>query len=237
MREEHGPTPGPGRVEGARPLRADARRNREQLMAAARDVFVEQGPDAPLDEIARRAGVGIATLYRRFPDRESLMRAVVLDVLARVGHEARLAQAEEPEALAALVRYMHGALDLRIAAVIPALLGQVTLDDDEMLRARDAAVRPVQAMIDRAHAEGTLRPEVTFGDIGLMIIRISRPLPGPFPRHVNESLGHRHLDLLVGGLVGVGARQLGGPSLSLDDLRTMSSEQTDEDALAEPPAN
>ena len=78
---------------------------------------------------------------------------------------------------------------------------------------------------------------MTFGDIGLMIIRISRPLPGPFPHHVNESLGHRHLDLLVGGLVGVGARQLGGPSLSLDDLRTMSSEQTDEDALAEPPAN
>src|SRR5437868_2180843 len=191
MREEHGPTPGPGRVEGARPLRADARRNREQLMAAARDVFVEQGPDAPLDEIARRAGVGIATLYRRFPDRASLMRAVVLDVLARVGHEARLAQAEEPEALAALVRYMHGALDLRIAAVIPALLGQVTLEDEDMLRARDEAVRPVQEMIDRAHAEGRLRPEVTFGDIGLMIIRISRPLPGPFPRQVNEGLAHQ----------------------------------------------
>ena len=150
-----------------------------------------------------------------------------------------MAEAEEPDPLAALVRYMHRALDLRIAAVIPALHGQVTLEDDEMLRARGAAVRPVQGMIDRAHAEGTLRPEVTFGDIGLMIIRMSRPLPGPFSRHVNEGLGHRHLDLLVGGLenAGVGARQLGGPSLSLDDLRTMSSEQTDEDSLAEPPAN
>lgn len=237
MREAEELAPGPRPTADRRPLRADARRNREQLMAAARDVFVELGPDAPLDEIARRAAVGIATLYRRFPDRESLMRAVILDVLVRVGHEARTAETEEPDPVAGLVRYMHRALDLRIAAVIPALLGQVTLDDDEMLRARDAAVRPVQAMIDRAHAEGTLRPEVTFGDIGLMIIRISRPLPGPFPRHVNESLGHRHLDLLVGGLVGVGARQLGGPSLSLDALRTMSSEQTDEDALAEPPAN
>ena len=50
-------------------LRADARRNRRQVLAAAAQVFVEQGADAPLDDIARRAGVGIATLYRRFPDR------------------------------------------------------------------------------------------------------------------------------------------------------------------------
>jgi AcrR family transcriptional regulator len=226
MRQEIGLAPelapGSGPLDG-RPLRADARRNREQLLAAARDVFVEQGPGAPLDEIARRAGVGIATLYRRFPDRESLMRTVLLDVLGRVGHQARLAQAEEPDALSALVRYMHEALDLRIAAVIPALVGQVTLEDEETLRAREAAATPVEEMIDAAHAEGSLRPDVTFGDIGLMIIRISRPLPGTFPRHVDEQLAHRHLDLLVGGLATAeaGADKLSGPSLSLEDLRAM----------------
>jgi AcrR family transcriptional regulator len=208
-------------------------------MDAARDVFVEEGPDAPLDEIARRAGVGIATLYRRFPDRQSLMRAVVLDVLRRVGHQARLAQDEEPDALAGLVRYMHRALELRIAAVFPALLGRVSLEDEEMLAARDAAARPVQEMVDRAHAEGSLRPEVDFGDIGLMIIRISRPLPGPFPRDVNEALAHRHLDLLVGGLATEGgrARHLGGPALGLDDLQRMSSDQADDQSFAERPAN
>src|SRR5207244_4482440 len=78
-------------------LRADARRNREQLLAAARDVFVEHGADAPLDEVARRAGVGIATLYRRFPDRESLMRGLALDILGRAAHEARPALADEPD--------------------------------------------------------------------------------------------------------------------------------------------
>src|ERR1700716_368898 len=105
-----------------RALRTDAARNRAHVLAAARDVFVEHGADAPLDEVARRAGVGIATLYRRFPDRATLMRAVVLEVLERVAHEARLALAEEPDAFSALVRYMHRALDIRIAAVIPVLL-------------------------------------------------------------------------------------------------------------------
>src|SRR5919199_1988766 len=90
-----------------RGLRADARRNRAQVLAAARDVFVEQGPDAPLDEVARRAGVGIATLYRRFPDRAALQRAVALDVLAQAADAARQAEAEEADAVCALGRYMH----------------------------------------------------------------------------------------------------------------------------------
>jgi AcrR family transcriptional regulator len=212
---------------GVRSLRADARRNRDQLLAAARDVFVEQGADAPLDEVARRAGVGIATLYRRFPDRQSLMRAVVLDVLGVAAYEARLALAEEPDAFAALLRYMHRAVDLRIAAVIPALLGQVSLDDEEMLRARDEASRPVQAIVDAAHSAGSLRSDVTFGDIGVLVIRFSRPLPGDFPRDLNDRLAHRHVELLINGLQQTdedAAEALGGPAMTLDDLRSLSSE-------------
>ena len=136
-------------------LRADARRNRAQILAAAREVFVEQGADAPLDEVARRAGVGIATLYRRFPDRAALLRAVAMDVLERVGVEASLALREAPDPLRALVRYMHCALDLRIAAVMPTLLGHVPLNDDEEIRrAREAAVAPVLCMIHQAQRQG-----------------------------------------------------------------------------------
>src|SRR5947208_15676012 len=142
--------PGSGPAGDDRPLRADARRNREQLLAAARDVFVEQGADAPLDEVARRAGVGIATLYRRFPDRESLMRGLALDILGRAAHEARAALADAPAPFRALARYMHRALDLRISAVMPALLGRISFDDAEVSQARQASVEPVLRMIDAA---------------------------------------------------------------------------------------
>jgi AcrR family transcriptional regulator len=209
-------------VESGR-LRADARRNREQVLAAARDVFVEQGADAPLDEIARQAGVGIATLYRRFPDRQTLWRAVALDVLERAATEAAAAEASEPDALAGLVRYMHRALDLRISAVMPAMLGRVAFTDDELTAARERAVAPVLRMLSAAQAAGLLRPDVAFGDIGTLLVRLSRPLPGPFPRELDLSLAHRHLDLLVAGLSG--SQPLGGPALSLQDLQDIAGEQ------------
>jgi len=210
-------------------LRADARRNRARVLAAARDVFVELGSDAPLEEVARRASVGIATLYRRFPDRESLMRAVVIDVLGRAGDEALRARAEEPDAFAGLARYMHRALDLRISAVMPALLGQISFEDDEVRAARDAAVEPVLRLVDDAHAEGTLRPDVAFGDIGTLLVRLSRPLPGGFPADVDASLAHRHLELFIEGLRVEASRRPGKPlpgdRLELAALRATAAQR------------
>ena len=206
----------------ARPLRADAVANRDRILSAARDAFVERGPSAPLDDIARRAGTGIATVYRRFPDRESLMRAVVLDALESTTAAAKRA-AEEADPFHALVRYMHAALDIRVAAVIPALLEEMPLDDEEMRQARSAGSDALQRVVDAAHDAGTLRPDITTGDIGILIIRMSRPLPGPFPREVNDRLSHRHLDLLVTGLRTRPGRpaKLAGPALTLLDLQHM----------------
>ncbi len=213
------------KVPGTTPsLRADASRNRERILAAARDVFVEEGAGAPLEDIAKRAGVGIATLYRRFPDRESLMRGVALDILGQNTDEARLALAEEPDAVSALARYLHRALDIRISAVFSALLGQIPMDDAEILRLRDESTEPVQRMIELAQAEGTLRPDVAFGDIGTILVRLSRPLPGRFPRDLDDGLAHRHLDLLIDGLRVVSGRAaagLSGPAMTLGDLRSM----------------
>jgi AcrR family transcriptional regulator len=210
------------RSAGARPLRADARRNYGQILAAARDLFVEQGSGASLEEIARRAGVGIGTLYRRFVDRQTLMRAVVLDALTQTNEAAETAGREEANAFEALTRYMHAALDLRISAVIPALLDQVDLDDAVLFPAREASARSVQRLVDAAHNEGSLSRDVTFGDIGLMLVRLARPLPGPIPPTLNDELGHRHLDLLVAGLRAAGRdAPLAGPALSHRDLDTL----------------
>src|SRR5215472_3373626 len=198
-----------------RPLRADARENRRRLIEAARDVLIERGPAAPLEEIARRAGTGIATLYRHFPDRQALIRAVILDALQ--------AAAEEPDPFRALARYMHRAIDVRTAAVIPALLAEAPFDDEEIGQARQTGAAELEALAGAAHKAGTLRADVTPGDIGLLIVRLSRPLPGGFPPETNTSLSHRHLDLLIDGLRATARQpaQLGGPALTLTDLRRL----------------
>jgi AcrR family transcriptional regulator len=192
----------PGRRER---LRADARRNQEQLLAAARAVFLERGTGAPLDEIARRAGVGIGTLYRRFPDRSALLRAVVLDALQRTAAVAREALADEGDGFSALVRYMHGALALRVSAVVPLALETLDLEDEELRPAREASAALLQQLVDAAHEDGTLAADVTFADIGTLLVRLARPLPG-LPPDVDGELARRHLDLLVAGLQPVPGR-------------------------------
>jgi AcrR family transcriptional regulator len=207
-------TVGPGR-----PLRADARRNQAQILTAARDVFIERGPDAPLDEIARRAGVGIGTLYRRFADRGALMRAVALDALTRTAEAAEHALAESDTAFDALVRYLHTALDLRVSAVIPTLLDRIDLEDDEIGAVRSASSAAIERIVQAAHAEGSLAAEVTIGDVGLVLVRMARPLPGPIPAELDLELGHRHLDLIVAGLRA--EAPMSGPSLTFEDLRAL----------------
>ena len=208
-----------------RPLRADARDNLRRLLDAARDVFIEQGAGAPLDEIARRAGIGIATLYRRFPDRQALIRAVALDAMYRSMDEARQAAEEEDDPFRALVRYMHSAIDARTAAVIPALLEAIDFADEDIARARQDAPTTIDSLVEAAKRAGTLRADVTSGDIGMLVVRMTRPLPGPFPVELNSSLSHRHLDLLIDGLRPA-AREpvLSGPALTIEDLRDFPQE-------------
>jgi AcrR family transcriptional regulator len=89
-----------------RRLRADAERNRVAILAAAREVFAEHGLEAPLEEIALRAGVGIATLYRRFPDREHLVAAALLDKIAQYAAAAEQVRAD-PDPWAGFVGFVE----------------------------------------------------------------------------------------------------------------------------------
>lgn len=201
-----------------RRTRADAVRNREQILRATVDLMLEQGPAVPLEMIARRASVGIATLYRHFPDRMVLLRQVALDVLTQSAIAAKAALQEEPDAFTALARYLHDAIDLRIGVVMP-MLAERVLMDDELMAARDASQAALAAVVRAAHDEGSLRADVGSGDIGLLMIRMTPPLPVPLSPADNHRLSHRHLELVLDGLLRfLAVDSLPGRPLDLQEL-------------------
>jgi AcrR family transcriptional regulator len=194
-------------------MRVDARRNQERLLLAARDVIADRGAGVPLEDIAQRAGVGIATLYRRFPDRAALLRAVVIDALTQTRQAALRALEENDEPFEALAAYLRAALDLRVSAVIPQVLDVLDLDEPGLASAREASAQAAEHLVDEAHVSGGLPKDVTFLDIGMMLVRIARPLPGPMPADMKHDLARRHLELFIRGLRAEG-QPLEGPTLT-----------------------
>jgi AcrR family transcriptional regulator len=203
------------------PMRADARRNLEQLLAAARDLVADKGAGVALEEVAQRAGVGIATLYRRFPDRTALLRGVVIDALERTRAVAEQAAEEHDDPFEALADYLRAALELRVSAVIPQVLDVLDLEEPELAAAREASALATEALVDAAHVSGDLPKDVTFADVGMMLVRIARPLPGPMPDELKDELARRHLELFIRGLRG-GEGSLDGPALSRRDLAELA---------------
>ncbi|MER5929550.1 TetR/AcrR family transcriptional regulator [Streptomyces sp. NPDC002054] len=206
-----------GAAKAPRP-RADALRNRERILAAARETFVEHGADAPFDEIARRAGVGNATLYRHFPDRATLVHQVVVYVMERVTAHAEQALAEEPDAFAALVRFTHAAADERIGALCPMLSGDFDHDHPELDAARAGLEGAVEILMAAGREAGLLRTDVAVGDLMVALAQLSRPLPGTGCLDADRFV-HRHLQLFLDGLRAPARSELPGAAATLDGLR------------------
>ncbi len=203
--------------EGRLP-RADGRRNREALLSRAAELIAEQGPGVPLDEIARAAGVGNATLYRHFPDRNSLLHAIAKQVIGLTAEAAERALTEETDSYQALACYLREAVQMRVAWVMPAIAAALDRDDAELAGLRARSVAAIAKLIVNAQRDGVIRPDVTFGDISLLLIRLARPLPPGQDRAVQDSVAQRHLTILLAGLR-PGAEPLPGPGLTLGDLR------------------
>ena len=155
-----------------RPKRADARRNRDRLVDAAREVFTAEGTSAPLEEVARRAEVGIGTLYRHFPTRQALLEAVYVgEVEAMARAAAELADLPPWEALSQwLHQYVGFAATKR--ALTEALL-DVDPESDALSACRVALVDAGNALVERAQAAGAVRPDTSFLDIGRMVSGIA----------------------------------------------------------------
>ncbi|QMU78711.1 TetR/AcrR family transcriptional regulator [Streptacidiphilus sp. PB12-B1b] len=203
---------------GAPRLRADATRNRERIVAAAQEVFVEFGPDAPLDEIARRAGVGNATLYRHFPDRRELSRSVVLSVFDTMATQAEVMIAEADQAFDALEQVVHGAVEWKVGALCPMFAEWMDPAEPELLAAQNRLDSAVEAIIEKAQAEGGLRTDVGAGDILTVAAQMARPLPGSDSTD-HDLFVHRSLQLFLDGLRAPGRSALPGRPVTLMDLR------------------
>ena len=159
----------PGSV-GARGLRADAARNRAAILAVARDVFAEQGLEAPLEVIAARAGVGIATLYRRFPTREKLVAAALVEKVAQYARAAEQAL-EVPDPWAGFAGFVQRICELQACDRGLGDLLSMTLSADEQIeQLRGAANDTVITLIERAKAGGTLRDDFVGEDLLLLLI-------------------------------------------------------------------
>jgi AcrR family transcriptional regulator len=162
---------GPAAGSGcARRLRADATRNRAAILAAAREVFAEQGLHAPLEEIARRAGVGIATLYRRFPAREQLVAAALVDkvtVYAEAAEQALIV----PEPWDGFAGYVRRICELQAEdRGLSDLLSMTLPADEHVERLRAAAADHVAELVQRAKAAGRLRADFAGEDLLLVLI-------------------------------------------------------------------
>jgi AcrR family transcriptional regulator len=193
-----GKAPGGGEPPGgSRKPRADARRNRDRLLEAAKAAFAELGPEASLDEIARRAGVGIGTLYRHFPTREAIVEAVYRREVQQLADAApRLAESLPP---AEALRAWMGVFIDYIAAkkvIAPALKSLVgggsALYADSGARIQEA----MALLVERARASGDIRPGADAADLLRALIGFAYVNSAPDW----EASARRLADLLFDGL-------------------------------------
>ncbi|GIG87124.1 TetR/AcrR family transcriptional regulator [Plantactinospora endophytica] len=153
-----------------RPKRADARRNYQALVSAAQEVFAEHGAAGSLEEVARRAGVGIGTLYRHFPTRRDLFESLYVDeVEALCRTAAELADLPPWEALAGWLRRFVG-----YTVTKRALAEELTHDSDFFRTCRTEIYTAGEPLLARAQAAGVVRSDVTFDDTVRLLSGITK---------------------------------------------------------------
>ncbi|MEU6357464.1 helix-turn-helix domain-containing protein [Streptomyces sp. NPDC047072] len=196
--------------------RRDARRNRELLVEAAHEVFTEQGLEAPLDVIARRAGIGNATLYRHFPTRAALVDAVFRDLLTgtiEAGERARAAA----DPWAGLVGYLEAVFAVLATDRGTNDLMTTHLEGVDSLQAVHAHNREtVELLLRRGRERGSVRADVTTEDVLFALAALGRAVPA-LATAVAPEAWRRPLALLLDGLRPA-PEPLPSPALTADQL-------------------
>jgi AcrR family transcriptional regulator len=167
-------TDSPTEILIARPKRADARRNYDKVIAAAREAFAEGGVSTSLEEIARRAEVGIGTLYRNFPNRQALLEAVYVGELEGLCHAA--GELDDLAPWDALVSWLHRFVGYMATkqALAQELLNYVDREAPLFRSCRTMMYEAGEPLLARAQEAGAVRPDANLGDIIQMVGGIAK---------------------------------------------------------------
>src|SRR5262245_19740596 len=174
-------------VQLVRPKRADARRNYEKVLTAAREAFAEGGESTSLEEIARRAGVGIGTLYRHFPNRQALLEAVYVNEVEAVCRSATQVDGADPwEALNGWFEGLIAYLATK-RALAHELLNYLDQDAPLFQDCRASLYAAGEPLLKRAQDAGVVRTDVEFSEVMHMMIGIAK-IPAADPSQIDHIL-------------------------------------------------
>ena len=206
---------------GARPgrlLRADAERNRQRILAAAAELFTERGLEPSLDDVARHAGVGVGTVYRRFPDKASLADALFderIDALVALAEQAQA----EPDAWTALVSFLERSAEMLVSnRGLRQILMFAAEGHDRGICARDRMRPAIESLIKRAQADGQVRADLGPTDVPMIEFMIAAA--AEYAWQVRPTVWRRYLALILDALrpASASGRALPEPELSADEM-------------------
>ena len=187
----------PVAVPDERPLRADARRNRQKVLAAARAVFSEHGRDAQMDDVARRAEVGVGTVYRHFPTKEALIEALMVDSFEAIAAQATAAlEIEDPwEAFTSVL--WRGAEIMAADRALSEVFASIPGAMDAAHATVEDLSESMEKIMSRAKAAGALRADAVLDDVPMLMCGIGSATK---KEHRCSAPWRRHLQIVLDGL-------------------------------------
>jgi AcrR family transcriptional regulator len=213
--------------EQGRRKRSDAVENREKIMRAAIKVLGQVGVDAYMTDIAEAADVGVATVYRNFPNKEDLVNALALDRVTRMAEGANAA-AEAPDAWEALVGMIRWIVDRQLEdRALSQFFGGRVAGSAELQEQRNSVYVTLERVVARAMEQGKLRTDVNVSDVRMAMVAISRLSTGDSP--IARRLVHRLLGIMIDGLRAPGFSKLPGPPVPVARSEEAIHPETDDD--------
>ncbi|MEU4317045.1 TetR/AcrR family transcriptional regulator [Nocardia sp. NPDC024068] len=192
-------------------MRADARRNLDKIVAAAAEVVAEYGVNAPMKAVADRAGVGVGTLYRRFPDRNALIAAIGLHYLDSIAQALAHAAGESTDAWSAIRQFVMWVAESgrgALAAALAELPDEAFTENAEFAAERFRWVQQLEDLVRRARADGTIRPDVRGDDI-VYLLNVFTCHPDALPGPVADR-PMKYLHYMLDGMQAAAATPLAG---------------------------